>query len=83
KENRINQSEAWNHLSNCSIVFNLSNDPVLKYTTALVEDRGVSVQAFTSTRLQKETLYVETLTRRFQISCSQKEDVEGDNRFFT
>eukprot|EP01134_Creolimax_fragrantissima_P005665 CFRG5665T1 len=79
KEDRRVLSDAWNHLSDCSIVFNLSNDPVLKYSTTLVEDRGVSHQSFTSARFLKESLYVETLTRRFQISASRKAN-SGSNK---
>jgi hypothetical protein len=51
--------EQHRFLPNVSVVFNLSNEPCLKYTLNSVADKGWNPQYFTSKRLQDEVLVVE------------------------
>ncbi len=42
------------------MLYNLCNEPWLKYTLAALADRGLKPSAWTSARLREETLYLET-----------------------
>jgi hypothetical protein len=43
-----------------TVLYNLCNEPWLKYTLAALADRGLKPSAWTSARLREETLYLET-----------------------
>lgn len=51
-----------------TIQYNLCNEPWLKYSVASVCDRGFKRSEWTSARLRRETLYLETHTRRYELS---------------
>mmetsp|Transcript_47635 Transcript_47635/g.117950 ORF Transcript_47635/g.117950 Transcript_47635/m.117950 type:complete len:319 (+) Transcript_47635:41-997(+) len=60
--------------SACVVVFNLANDPCLKYSLALVADQSTEPERWTSNRLRRETLYLESRHRRFEIAQSGTQD---------
>lgn len=49
-------------------VFNLVNEPWVKYTPAAVSDRGLKPHEWTSARLHTHVLYLESHTRRFELA---------------
>lgn len=57
---------------NVSIVFDLCNEPCLKYSLNLVADKGFEENEFFSYRLKNEVVYVETLTDRYELSFDEK-----------
>jgi hypothetical protein len=48
-------------------VFNLANEPCLKYTLNSVADKGWNPQYFTSKRLQDEVLLVEAENNKYKL----------------
>jgi len=50
------------------VVFNLSNEPCYKYSLALVADQGTEPSRWTSSRLRREALYLESRHRRFELA---------------
>jgi len=57
--------------SACLVVFSLSREPWFKYSLALVADQGTEPERWTSTRLRREALYLESATRRFELAVQQ------------
>lgn len=55
-------------LPNVTVVFNLSNEPRMKYTLNTVADRGFENRNYTSFRLIEDVLFVETHKERFELS---------------
>lgn len=53
-----------------SVQFNLCNEPWLKYSLAAIADRGLKPSQWTSARLHKEVLFLETNSERYQLSCN-------------
>ena len=47
-------------LQEVTITYNLCNEPWLKYSMAVVADRGLRPSQWTSARLYSEVMYVET-----------------------
>jgi hypothetical protein len=60
--------EQHRFLPNVSVVFNLDNEPCLKYTLNSVADKGWNPQYFTSKRLQDEILYLEADNNKYKLS---------------
>lgn len=54
----------------CVIVFNLAGEPCYKYSLGMVADQGMARDRWTSTRLRREVLYLESQHRRFQLTQS-------------
>eukprot|EP00854_Cymbomonas_tetramitiformis_P014459 gene14459-17089_t len=52
-----------------TVKYNLCNEPWMKYSMNVVADRGLKVTEWTSARLRKEILFVETHMERFELSC--------------
>ena len=50
-----------------TLLFSLSNEPWLKYSVAAVADRGLKRAAWTSARMRREVLFLETRSERFQL----------------
>lgn len=50
-----------------SVLFNLCNEPWLKYTLSAIADRGMKHAGWTSARLRGEVLFLETNSERFQL----------------
>jgi len=64
--------------SACIVVFNLSNEPSLKYSLALVADQGTDEARWTSTRLRREVVYLESRHRRFELAhTGSKKGADG------
>ena len=64
--------------SACIVVFNLSNEPSLKYSLALVADQGPDESRWTSTRLRREVVYLESRHRRFELAqTGSKKGADG------
>lgn len=55
----------------CLVVFSLSSEPWLKYSLALVADQGTDKDRWTSTRLRRDALYLESATDRYELSLAQ------------
>ena len=66
--------------SACFSVFNLANEPAYKYSLAMIADQGTDPQRFTSSRLPNEVLYLESNSRRFELTCS---NTQGEFPTFT
>lgn len=61
-------------LPNVTVVFNLSNEPCLKYSLNTVADKGFEDNTLTSYRLLTEVMFVETHNCRFELSLHEKTD---------
>lgn len=48
--------------------YSLCNEPWLKYTMGIIADRGLRPSQWTSSRLLKEILFLETHSERYEIS---------------
>eukprot|EP01027_Heterolobosea_sp_BB2_P010738 GEZU01015726.1.p1 GENE.GEZU01015726.1~~GEZU01015726.1.p1 ORF type:complete len:201 (+),score=63.83 GEZU01015726.1:146-748(+) len=70
KDRRKNKTEKI-FLPNVTVVFNLSNEPCLKYTLNAVADKGFEDKNFTSYRLLNEVLFVETMNDRYELSLQE------------
>lgn len=51
-----------------TVQYNLCNEPWLKYHLAQVADRGLKVTQWTSSKLRRETLYLESHSTRYELS---------------
>lgn len=51
-----------------TIQYNLCNEPWLKYSMPAVADRGLKPSQWTSARLHKEVIYLETHRNRYELS---------------
>jgi len=63
-----------------TVQYNLCNEPWLKYSIAAVADQGFKRSQWTSARLRRDTLYLETHSQRFELSWDGEEqggDSEG------
>lgn len=50
-----------------SIIYNLVNEPWLKYTSTCMADRGFTPELWTCTRFLSEVVYLETASERFEL----------------
>lgn len=62
----------------CLVVFSLSNEPWLKYSLALVADQGTDRERWTSTRMRREAMYLESNSRRFELTLQPSAGSEYD-----
>lgn len=53
---------------NITLTFNLSNDPCMKYSLGIVADKDYECGSYTSFRLRREVIYVETDKERYELS---------------
>eukprot|EP00884_Botryococcus_braunii_P016136 jgi/Botrbrau1/3205/Bobra.37_2s0035.1 len=51
-----------------TVQYNLCNEPWVKYSMAAIADRGLKRSQWTSARLHREVLFLESHTERFEIS---------------
>lgn len=58
------------------MLYNLVNEPWLKYSMAAIADQGLRSRDWTSARLRGATLYLETATERFELAYSPPGDDE-------
>jgi len=65
---KLNGIDRWaTPVGEVFVHFNLSNEPCFKYSLSAIADRGFEKRYWTSTRLQKFVLYVETETKRYEL----------------
>lgn len=62
----------------CLVVFSLSNEPWYKYSLSLVADQGTDASRWTSSRMQREAMYLESPSRRFELALQPAADAEFD-----
>ena len=60
-----------------TIQYNLCNEPWLKYSMAAVADRGLKPSQWTSARLHKEVIYLETQKQRYELSRVESPSTTG------
>lgn len=53
-----------------AVTFNVANDPILRYSLTAICDRGMDEKFWTSTRLKREVLYLESRDGCFELSRS-------------
>mmetsp|Transcript_18237 Transcript_18237/g.58995 ORF Transcript_18237/g.58995 Transcript_18237/m.58995 type:complete len:415 (+) Transcript_18237:69-1313(+) len=51
-----------------TVQYNLCNEPWMRYTMAVVADRGLKQSQWTSSRMCKDVLFLETAKERFELS---------------
>lgn len=56
------------HMQEVTVQYNLCNEPWTKYSMAIVADRGLLPSQWTSARLHRLVLYVETHRHRYELS---------------
>lgn len=56
------------HVQEVTVIFNLVNEPWMKYTPTSVCDRGLKPHEWTSSRLHTHVLYLESHTARYEVS---------------
>jgi len=65
----------------CLVVFSLSSEPWLKYSLALVADQGTDRERWTSTRLRREALYLESATKRFELALAPADGASVHDKY--
>ncbi|BDA47506.1 probable transcriptional regulatory protein rxt3 at N-terminal half [Coccomyxa sp. Obi] len=64
-------------MTEVTIQYNLCNEPWLKYSMAAVADRGLKPSQWTSARLHKEVIYLETQKQRYELSRVETPSTTG------
>jgi hypothetical protein len=77
RSSRDNDERKKRMIQQVTIQYNLCNEPWLKYNIAAVADQGFKRSQWTSARLRKETLYLESHSTRYELSCETELDEEG------
>lgn len=62
-------------------VFNLANEPWIKYTPTAICDRGLKPHDWTSARLHTHVLYLESHTQRYELSRLGNNGEGGEEHF--
>jgi len=69
-------SQSGNRQQRCAqevtLQYNLCNEPWMRYGVGVVADRGLKHSQWTSARLMKEVLYLETKTMRYELSRDEE-----------
>ena len=65
KSGLIDDLEQLRFLPNTTLVFNMSNEPCLKYSLNIVADQGVDMKTCTSFRLRNEVVFMESASERY------------------
>lgn len=60
-----------------TVLYNLSNEPCLKYNMAAIADRGLKPSQWTSARFQTQVLLVESSRQRYELSLVPGADAEN------
>ena len=60
----------FRHIQEVTVIFNLVNEPWLKYTPAAINDRGLKPHDWTSSRLHTHVLYLESHSTRYELRRS-------------
>lgn len=77
RSSRDNDERKKRMIQQVTIQYNLCNEPWLKYNIAAVADQGFKRSQWTSARLRMETLYLESHSTRYELSCETELDEEG------
>ena len=56
----------------CLVVFSLSSEPWFKYSLALVADQGTDKARWTSTRLRRDAIYLESAIKRYELTMMKE-----------
>lgn len=65
-----------------TIQYNLCNEPWLKYSMATIADRGLKRHQWTSSRLKKEVMYLESTSTRYELSWARSVTESGAEQDF-
>lgn len=65
------QLEHQRFLPDVTLVYNLSNEPVFKYSLKAVSDEGFTPNQFASFKLLSKVLYLETRSERYELSLNE------------
>jgi len=65
----LNLERRQRFIQEVTMQYNLCNEPWVKYSASAVADRGLKRTQWTSARMKKEALYVETHARRYELAC--------------
>lgn len=68
RNSQLNLERRQRFIQEVTMQYNLCNEPWLKYSVSSVADRGLKLSQWTSARLKKEVLYVETHCRRYELA---------------
>jgi hypothetical protein len=80
----INVAKRKRMIREVTVLYNLCNEPWLKYSMSAVADKGFKQSQWTSARLRRDTLYLETRNERYQLSWVKgkgKDENEGSYTF--
>ena len=80
----VNVARKKRMIREVTVLYNLCNEPWLKYSMAAVADKGFRKSQWTSARLRRDTLYLETKDERYQLSWVKgkgKDENEGSYQF--
>ena len=80
----VNVARKKRMIREVTVLYNLCNEPWLKYSMAAVADKGFKKSQWTSARLRRDTLYLETKDERYQLSWMKgkgKDENEGSYQF--
>ena len=80
----VNVARKKRMIREVTVLYNLCNEPWLKYSMAAVADKGFKKSQWTSARLRRDTLYLETKDGRYQLSWVKgkgKDENEGSYQF--
>ena len=80
----VNVARKKRMIREVTVLYNLCNEPWMKYSMAAVADKGFKKSQWTSARLRRDTLYLETKDERYQLSWVKgkgKDENEGSYQF--
>jgi len=80
----VNVARKKRMIREVTVLYNLCNEPWLKYSMGAVADKGFKKSQWTSARLRRDTLYLETKDERYQLSWVKgkgKDENEGSYQF--
>eukprot|EP00878_Enallax_costatus_P028453 GHUV01030736.1.p1 GENE.GHUV01030736.1~~GHUV01030736.1.p1 ORF type:complete len:154 (+),score=40.73 GHUV01030736.1:506-967(+) len=60
-----------------TVLYNLCNEPWLKYSMSSICDRGLKSSQWTSSRLREEVLYLETSRQRYELAYTGTSSTDG------
>jgi len=80
----VNVARKKRMIREVTVLYNLCNEPWMKYSMAAIADKGFKKSQWTSARLRRDTLYLETKDERYQLSWVKgkgKDENEGSYQF--
>jgi len=80
----VNVARKKRMIREVTVLYNLCNEPWMKYSMAAIADKGFKKSQWTSARLRRDTLYLETKDERYQLCWVKgkgKDENEGSYQF--